>query len=463
MKSFSVIVALFALCATLYAGQSKVLELRAETKPSDRIEIGGISGSDVKFRSWEKNEVYVKLNVSISCWDKDYEQEYVEKTHLAQEASDGTVRISLEELSTNPSFSLFSFLTHPSLSKNITGEVFVPESNALTSDFRYGSMELNDMKGELRLLGTSNTVRVRNCTNVSEIENNYGSTTIEDCGGALRLTGASSTVYISDFAGSARVDANYSTVSVKGIDKELTLTDQSGKLTLERLGGSVSLDANYSTIGATSVGGDLRINCQSGTIRVSGVRGQCDFDAKYSSIELDSVANPTSKPSVIDDQSGSVYIEGLTGGLRIDNPYGDITLMKIKGNVRLSSTSSRVEGDDITGDFDARTLYTSISMRGLRANAILITDQSNPVSLHLASVPESLSVVSQYADVRVTMPAGFSGDVDLTVEYGRLVTNLPLKIKELQSSSYGTGKIGSGAGSISLSTKSGNIELNEVK
>ena len=66
---------LFALAA--FAGGSNTLEKHVATKPGQRIEVSGISGSKVTVRSWAKDEVYVHLTVSISSSDEEYERRYI--------------------------------------------------------------------------------------------------------------------------------------------------------------------------------------------------------------------------------------------------------------------------------------------------------------------------------------------------------------------------------------------------
>jgi DUF4097 and DUF4098 domain-containing protein YvlB len=154
-------------------------------------------------------------------------------------------------------------------------------------------------------------------------------------------------------------------------------------------------------------------------------------------------------------------LQDITSDVQIDNPYSPITLSRIKGNIDIMTTSSTISAEEITGDWNCRSQYTGIDVRGLIAKKIAVTNSSNTIDFVLRSVPASIDIKNQYGSVKIRMPAGFSGDVDMNAEYGNISTTLPVKTKTMSSSAYAMGKVGSGSGSITIETKSGNILLEE--
>ncbi|HLX12809.1 MAG TPA: hypothetical protein VKS81_08345, partial [Bacteroidota bacterium] len=444
------------------AEQSKVLTLLSDVKPDDRIELSGISGSDITLRTWDKNQISIRLKISISCSDRDYENEYIAKAMLHQSGGGGVVHVELEEPSSTGGSGIFSILHRYYLNKAISGEIYIPRDNPLTTDFRYGAMDLTDMKGELHLMGTNNNIKVGNCPALREIENNYGTTTIENSGGDLRLSSTSSTISINNFNGAVDISANYSVITANKIAKELSISDQSGTLKTYNIGGALTLNANYSTINGGDVNGAVSITCASGSIGMSNIRGKLAIDAKYSTVSIDSVTAAGTTSTII-GASGSFTLTNSAGNLRIDNPYSKIYLERVTGNIDCNTTSGTIEIVDVEGDFKAQAPYTPIRCRNLRAKNVVVTDESNDVNLQLATVPAFLQVRCRYSPIYVDMPKGFSGDIEMTVEYGKIITNFPIKNKELSSSAYGTAKIGSGTNSINIETSSANIELREAE
>jgi hypothetical protein len=89
----------------------------------------------------------------------------------------------------------------------------------------------------------------------------------------------------------------------------------------------------------------------------------------------------------------------------------------------------------------------------------VITNSSNPVEVQLKSVPAHIDIKNQYGSASVSMPSGYVGEVSLEATYGQIECNLPIKVKSLGGGAYGTGKMGTGTGSINIETESGNIKL----
>ena len=88
----------------LFSGSSGTLEKRREiekryqTQSSQRIEINGFMGSDIRFISWDKNEVYVKLDVSISSSDEGYENRYIESVSVTDSQTSDALVVKFREL-----------------------------------------------------------------------------------------------------------------------------------------------------------------------------------------------------------------------------------------------------------------------------------------------------------------------------------------------------------------------------
>ena len=464
------ILAIAAATSFLLLGTStdkyREIEKRYPTKPSQRIEINGFTGSEITLRSWDKDEVYIKVDVSISSSDDDFEEKYIESVTIADEQSPEALVVTFREPERwrrgSDSFwgvvrSLFS---SSFLRREISGEIYVPRSNPVTTDVKYGSIALENMKAPLRLLGQGNKLRLRNCTAVLEIENDYGTTTLEQCGGNLRLSSKSGKVTVEQFAGKLGIDADYTTITVRDVTQPISVNSKSATIRVEDVRGSATIHSNYSNITANNIAGMLDIVTTSGRIQVKEVEGLA-IDANYTNVEANGVTGKTSKEMVISGQSGSLHLENAVGNLKVVNPYSRIDLRNIRGNVDLSTKSSRVTADDVTGDWRSETEYSSVILRGLVAQQVVMTNKSNPIDVELRRSPILIDIKNEYGGVSVSMPAGFSGEVDLEATYGNVDTNLPLDRKKSfgGAGGYAFGKVGSGMGRISIEAKSGNVKL----
>ena len=446
--------------------RTRDIEKHFTTQPTQLIEITGFSGSEVKFRSREKNEVYIKVGIRLDASDESYEQQYIDEVSLIDTQTPHGVRISLKEPK-SPSRSIESvsgffrkLFGGFYVRKEVVGEIYVPQSNPLTTDLRYGSFDLENMKGSLRLLGTSNTLTLRNCSAVEEVENDYGKTVIENSGGKMEISGKSSRITVEDFKGSITMDAEYSTITLRNVTQASKIRSRSATINADDIGGDLSIDADYSTVTANKIAGMLRIENTSGKIRVKNADGMY-IDANYTSVDASTISGKAAREIFVKGQSGSLHLEDAVGNVKIDNPYSTINLIKIKGNVDVSSKSARINGTDITGDWASRTEYSSVTVRGLSAQRIEMTNKSNPIDLQLTIPPTHMDIRNEYGSVTVSMPSGFSGEVDLNATYGKVDTNLPLeKTRSFKGAgAYAIGKVGSGNGKINIETSSANVKL----
>lgn len=445
------------------------LEDQFTAKPSQRITLQGFSGTEIKVRSWEKSEVSVTLDVSFSSSRSRDEQRYLDAISLKKTETGDELRIALiePEIASQRTNSLWSWLSGffggSYTRKEIVGEIFVPASNSLRAEVKYGSVSLDGMKGPLSLIGTGNTVILRNCATVQEVENDYGKTTIERSGGSLQLSAKSSTISVDQFTGKASIDADYSTITLRDITQSISVRSTSGTIKADRIGGNATIISDYSTITVNDASGMVDIEDQSGKVSVKNAAG-VTVRGSYSSIEIVDISGKGAREIALTGQSATIAVTNATGNLKIENPYGNIDLRNIRGNVSLTSKSGRVTADEITGDWASDTEYSTYSVRGLSGKNVAVRNKSGKVDMTLKSMPTTVDIRNEYADVNLDLPIGFSGDVDLNVTYGRLDTNLPLqKSKSFDSSGgYGIRTVGgSGKAKISVETKSGNVRVME--
>ncbi len=458
-----IIIGLLIVCSTVmcFAEKHKVLEKHFPTTEKQRIEIQGFSGSDIRFKSWSKDEVYIKLNVSISSSDDDYEKEYIESAKISDFQASDALRITFEAEEEHSSGSwLFNLFKRFYVEKKISGEIYVPQKNALSTDMRYGTLGLEDMQGEINLNGVSNSLTLKRCPDIRTIDNKYGKTVIENSGGDLQLDGTSSTISISDFNGKARIEADYSTVTIVHIKKGVYVSDKSGKIKVEDVAGDVTLDADYSDMTVKNVQGFVDINSASATIKVYTVNG-INVDAKYSEVDISGVSGTAGKSIIVKGQSGSLMLEDAIGDISIDNPYSNIDFKNVKGNINLSSRSSQITGNGIQGNWNSETEYSSVKLRQLQAKRVYATNKSESIDIKFAIVPDTIEIENEYGDVSIKIPIGFTGSVELESEYGSVETNLSVTQKKRGNREYVIGKTGLGRGSISIGTKSADIELIE--
>ena len=462
MKHLAILLAAFSAMPLLApVDQSKDLEHRAKVKPAQRIEIKGLSGAEIEFKTWEKDEVYLKLNLQISSSDEDYETEYINSFEVQERATEGSLVLAFKEPSRGVNSGFWSLFKGGSyVRKRITGEIFVPRANPLTTDLSYGSLTMSGINGELNVLGKNNTLTLKDCANLQRVTNNYGKTEIENGGGSLDLSGTSSTVTVRKFAGPASVEANYSTITMNAITGDVRVKSQSGSHTLEDIGGNLTIRSNYSTITVSRVKGLLDVTSRSGNLRARNIRGLV-VDAPYTNIEAEDVTGIEGKDVVIANQSATITLENIKGNTLITAPYCNIGLKNIDGSADVETKSGSVNAQGVSGNWKARTEYTTLRLKGLKSKEVIMSNKSGNIDAELLVVPATVDIRNDYGSVSLDLPKGFSGEISLDAEYGKVNTDFPIQTRNRGSSGYAVGKVGSGTGKIAIETRSGNIELTQ--
>ncbi len=447
------------------ADVTKQVEKHIAVDAAQTISLEGISGAKITIKSWDKSEVYVNLLVKVSSSSDDEERLYADSMKVVEYASPSLMRIRLWEPSERVSgFKVFGVRIHLfySFSKDISGEIYVPRKNALTSDVRYTTLSLDNMSGELRLPGKSNTLELTNCANIRQITNDYGKTTIKSSGGRLDFKGRSGALAIEGFAGALAVEADYTSMILNDVKQDVRIKSRSSALQIDRVEGNLTVDADYATIAASNVKGFADIESRSGTVTVKNVGGT-SVRAEYSTIDVTGVTGDTTQALTLKTRSGSIRLENAVGRMSIDAPYSKVLLKHVRGDVSLSATNSRLWVDGLAGNWTSSTSYMECSFQEMAATTMWMSNKNGLIDIKLKTVPKNLTIQNEYGEARVMMPQGFAGYVSADAEHGQIETNLNLSRTESSHTMTASGTVGApsgkSAGSISIKTRSANIKL----
>lgn len=454
---------LVLIAGTSHAQKSKDLTAHADVTAKQAIHLDGFNGADLVVRAWDQPRAEVKLSIRIEMSSQKAEEEYVREVRIEQDQTSGRLVFRLVQPSVETGFSFKNLLRlrfNTYVRKEIRGEVFLPKSNDFFAEAKYGKLDIEGLDGAVEVESQSSLIDIRSCSRLEAIRNNYGTTTIDQSGGALTLANKSGKVDIQTFDGSLHIKAQYATVTAEKVTGAVEVESQSGSVTLTDIGADVAVDAPYSTIVIDKARGFASVKGKSGTVKVTGVIG-LDVDAPYSTIDAMDVQAADGRAVVVRGQSGKIMLSKVGSAVDIQSPYTNIDLSDINGTVHLSTKSGNVRASDIRGDWTSLTEYSRLTLTDLTSKRVLIENKSGSVDVELRTLPETVEIVNEYADVSLRMPKGLDADVRLKSEYGTISSDLSVRIEEMGSSALAIGKTGTGAGSLSIQTKSGNIRVRE--
>ncbi len=464
MKKLSTFILIIFLCGVVTAG-TKTIDKHFAVKPSQKIILNDFSAAKVTVKSWDKNDVYINVSVKFLSSDKNFEKDYLKSAKISSEENESSLTINYEETDEEPggwSFLGIKFSFNSYQKKYISGEIYVPAKNALQCNLKYGEIFLENMKGEVELPGTNNNIKIRDCSNLKTIDNDYGKTYIENSGGNLTLSTKNSDVNINNFNGSVNIDADYSNLNIDAVSQKLRINSTNGTHRISDIHNDLYINSDYSNIKIENVNGFAEVIDKNGSIDISKVDG-ISVNSDYSRIYISSVSGKAGKDIIVNSTNGNLKLENASGNVKVNNPYSDMDFKNIKGNLDISGQNGTIMADQITGNWESNTAYSSLKLYGVTGKIIKMENKNGDIRLDLKSVPSNILIRNDYGGVTVNIPKGYNGDVDLSAEYGSIECDLPVKMKNLGSSAYAMGKIGSGSGSISIETKSANIILSQKK
>ncbi len=337
MKTITLIIAVLIYPNLCFAVEHRDIEKRFQVTPSQLIHMQGFNGTGIQFSSWDKNEVFIKLHIEVKSSEEQFEKYYFNEPMLEELRTDSSLIITYKGtgkiINIDGSFwsRLKSILSLPhtnTYSISILGEIIVPQSNSITINTSSSSITLENMKGDIRFLGSSNNLILKQCSSVQEIKNDYGTTTMEQCDGNLVLSAKLATISIDEFDGSGIINANYSKITLRKIKKDFTISSKSCEELIEELNAEshkYNISHNYSDISDYStiisvkqIGGNLNIKGSGDKMTVEDVIGNLNIESPYTSIDLWNI-------------KGNVELKSVPKHLKIRNEYGSATVIMPNG------------------------------------------------------------------------------------------------------------------------------------
>jgi len=466
MKTLSASILLIFMVAFTTFGRTKTVEKSFPVKSSQTLEFSNLGVSHIKIKSWDKDEVYIKIKFSFSSSKDEYAENVVKSFDIVISENDSMINISSKRIGNESTWSYFlgiKFRLFFYESTEIEGEIFVPRKNPFKSRFQYSSISLEGMNSSIELLGSGNIIEVKNCKQLNRIENNYGKITITDCAGNLTIKSTSSDININGLSGFLNIDGAYSEIVLKGITRSTYINTKSGKHIVSDIGGDLTINTAYSTIQIDKINGFVDVRNEGGNINIKNVGG-VKINANYSQISINSVTGKNAKDIYIKGYSETILLENLVGNVTIKSPNSPMELKNITGDVSISGSSCDIYGEKITGNWNSQSPYTKLVLRELSARNVTTSGNSSPVDIVLLSVPNDINIRNNNGNVSIQMPCGFSGDVNLSTSYGNVSTNLPITLNNFNSfnsSSKVSGKVDGGSGKILIETSSADILLTQ--
>jgi DUF4097 and DUF4098 domain-containing protein YvlB len=231
------------------------------------------------------------------------------------------------------------------------------------------------------------------------------------------------------------INAGHGDVTAAGLGAGIRISAEHGDTHLSTITGPVEvhLDNNKHDFSAHDINGDLTVNGDCNDLTLSEIKGRITESGEIlGDVHIESVGGPLSLHTSVTE----LDLVGLPGDLTLDSD--DLRVTEAKGPVRVTTHSKDIDLSQIYGD-------------------VQVSDRDGRVAVEPAG-NNNLDVKNDKGDVEVTLPPNASANVDGRTRNGDIVSDFPLAVSGDEDKTV-SGRIGSGAARISLSTENGDLGI----
>jgi DUF4097 and DUF4098 domain-containing protein YvlB len=290
-----------------------------------------------------------------------------------------------------------------------------------------------------------------------DIENQSGDATISAIEGKVTIQTAFGEINADNIEGDVSLTTNSGTVtatSIKANEGNINMKSDFGALTLEKANGK-----------------DITIDTNSGTVKLNEVRaaGKLSLSTEFGDV---SIENGSADSIFVDSNSGGISLTKLTvtKDIHVENEFGNIELEQAQAaSYDLQTNSGDVTVDGAKGKLTADTEFGGIEITNANAVTLNLRTNSGTVNFNGSLGAGPHMIKSEFGAVDLTLPADVKLNVDLSTEFGKIKSDMPIAVTVTESSGQDSNKdqivgtINGGGDLLTVETNNGGVTIHAVK
>jgi DUF4097 and DUF4098 domain-containing protein YvlB len=298
-------------------------------------------------------------------------------------------------------------------------------------------IEINNALGVVKINGLQGVHVIRGCER-AEISRNYGGVTVENPRGAVELNEIQGPVFLTN---------TRQAVNLRAINGPVTLDVKGGNVNLENSSGPVQLRATDAQIDIAEVGkdasGPARVidieQARSSRIKLQDIKGAIAIKAEHSRVEAQEIAGDFK----VESSSDRVRVNRINGALLIKSENGAVEVEEVRGLATIEATRD-------------------VTVRNFRG-PLKVSSRNGAIDLETSEkLDGDISVVSDHGKIRVSIPKDSGFRLDANAGEGRVKAKdgFDDTIWTRQERSYVSGyNITASSPLVSLRSNRGEIQL----
>ncbi len=231
------------------------------------------------------------------------------------------------------------------------------------------------------------------------------------------------------------VNAGRGDVTASGLGAGIDVTTP-GDIHLNSMAGPVVAhfpNGRHDEFSAHDIQGDMTLNGDLNDLTLSEIKGAVAQNGDLlGDVHLESISGPVH----LHTSRTTVELAGLTGDLTLDSD--DLRITEAKGPARVTTHSKDVDLSQIYGDST-------------------VDDRDGTINIEPAG-PYGIEATNNKGDVEITLPPDASANVSGRTHNGDIITDYGLTVSGDEDKTV-SGRIGSGAARIVLSTDNGDLHI----
>ncbi|MFT3892589.1 MAG: DUF4097 family beta strand repeat-containing protein [Anaerolineales bacterium] len=289
------------------------------------------------------------------------------------------------------------------------------------------------------------------------------------------------------------VDNQSGDVTVSAINGKVTVETAFGEINADNLEGAVSLTTNSGTVTATSIkanegdiilksdfgaltlekanGKDITIDTNSGTVKLDEVRatGKLSLSTQFGDVSYE---NGSANSVFVKTNSGSISLTKLTVAkdIHVEDEFGTLKLdQALAASYDLQTNSGDITVDGAKGELAADTQFGGIDITNAEAVTLNLKTNSGAVNFSGTLGVGAHTVKSEFGAVDLTLPADVKLNVDLTTEFGKIKSDMPIAVNVTETSGSNSSKdqlvgtINGGGDLLTVETNNGDVTIHASK
>jgi DUF4097 and DUF4098 domain-containing protein YvlB len=313
---------LFSLPAYSESEQiNKILKINAGGK----LELDSDHGA-IQIKTWDKNEAKIEITKRARSKDR------LEDFKISIDQSGNTVAIN--------GYGGWNSRV------NVDYEITLPNQFNLDLKTGGGSIEVDDISGQLKLRTSGGSISVGDIASGSvNADTSGGSIQVGDVNGDLKVNTSGGSIKLGKITGVAKADTSGGSIKVESGGKELKADTSGGSIKVGPSTGNVDVETSGGSIKVDMTEGNVRASTSGGSVKIEGSKGSVIAETSGGSIKVgasgDSVRAETG--------GGSIVIQNAKGSIEADTAGGSITAEMIeKYNAKDTHVDLRTAGGSIT-------------------------------------------------------------------------------------------------------------------